>query len=159
AIARMLARQAPGKPGELQIYLADITELQVIQKELAESLAENRRLSQKYLMVQEDERRNLAREMHDELGQCLNAIKVDAVSIHGIAKGRVPDIERSAASIVEISNHVYEVVRSMMQRLRPGALDALGLRDAVSDLIDQWRRRNPRVLCGFEAEGDLSGFG
>src|SRR5262249_18094833 len=78
-IARMLARQAPGKPGELQIYLADITELQVIQKELAESLAENRRLSQKYLMVQEDERRNLAREMHDELGQCLNAIKVDAV--------------------------------------------------------------------------------
>jgi len=76
-----------------------------------------------------------------------------------MAKGAQPDIEKSAGSIVEISNHVYEVVRSMMQRLRPGALDALGLRDAVADLVDQWRDRNPRVMCGFEADSDLSGLG
>jgi signal transduction histidine kinase len=130
-----------------------------MQKELAQTLAENRLLSQRYLLVQEEERRNLAREMHDELGQCLNAVKLDAVSICELSKGTQPEIERSAASIVEISNHVYEVVRSMMQRLRPAALDALGLRDAVADLVDQWRRRNPGVICGFEAEGDLSGLG
>ena len=158
-IARMLARHSPGKPPELQMYLADISELQLMQKELAETLSENRLLSQKYLLVQEEERRNLAREMHDELGQCLNAIKLDAVSICELSKGLQPEIERSASSIVELSNHVYEVVRSMMQRLRPAALDALGLRDAVGDLVDQWRRRNPSVICGFEAEGDLSGFG
>jgi len=158
-IARIQARHAPGRPAELQIYVADITELQLMQRELAETLAENRMLSQKYMQVQEDERRSLAREMHDELGQCLNAIKVDAVSIYRMAKGAQPDIEKSAGSIVEISNHVYEVVRSMMQRLRPGALDALGLRDAVADLVDQWRDRNPRVMCGFEADSDLSGLG
>jgi PAS domain S-box-containing protein len=158
-IARMLARHSPEKSAELQVYLADITELQLIQKELAEILTENRLLSQSYLLVQEEERRNLAREMHDELGQCLNAVKLDAVLICELSKGTQPEIERSAASIVEISNHVYEVVRSMMQRLRPAALDALGLRDAVGDLVDQWRRRNPSVICGFEADGDLSGLG
>jgi signal transduction histidine kinase len=47
----------------------------------------------------------------------------------------------------------------MMQRLRPAALDALGLRDAVGELVDQWRRRNSNVICGFEADGDLSGLG
>ena len=134
-------------------------QLQLTQKELAQTLTENRLLTQKYLLVQEEERRNLARELHDELGQCLNAIKLDAVSIGELSKGTQREIERSAGSIVEISNHVYEVVRSMMQRLRPAALDALGLRDAVADLVDQWRRRNPGVMCAFEADGDLSELG
>ena len=134
-------------------------QLQFTQKQLAQTLTENRLLTQKYLLVQEEERRNLARELHDELGQCLNAIKLDAVSICDLSKGTQREIERSASSIVEISNHVYEVVRSMMQRLRPAALDALGLRDAVSDLVDQWRRRNPSVMCAFEADGDLSELG
>jgi len=144
---------------ELRLRVAAQRALVERESQLAETLAENRLLSQKYLLVQEEERRNLAREMHDELGQCLNAIKLDAVSICELSRGVQPEIERSASSIVEISNHVYDVVRSMMQRLRPAALDALGLRDAVGDLIDQWRRRNPSITCGFEAEGDLSGLG
>ena len=147
------------RPRELQVYLADISELQLTQKELADTLTENRLLSQKYLLVQEEERRNLAREMHDELGQCLNAIKLDAVAIRDMSHGLQPEIETSATAIVEISDHVYDVVRSIMQRLRPAALDALGLRDAVGDLVGQWRRRNRAVECGFEAEGDLSGPG
>jgi two-component system, NarL family, sensor histidine kinase UhpB len=65
----------------------------------------------------------------------------------------------SAGSIVDISNHVYDVVRSIMQRLRPAALDALGFRDAVGDLVNQWRRRNPGVACEFDAQGELSGLG
>ena len=129
------------------------------QRALTEALAENRLLSQKYLLVQEEERRNLAREMHDELGQCLNAIKLDAVSICEVSRGGLPEIESNARSIVELSNHVYDVVRSIMQRLRPAALDVLGLRDAVGELVNQWRRRNSSVTCGFESEGDLSGLG
>ena len=45
------------------------------------------------------------------------------------------------------------------QRLRPAALDALGLRDALADLVGQWSRRNPAVRCRFEATGDLDGLG
>jgi len=134
-------------------------QLQLTQKELEQTLTENRLLTQKYLLVQEEERRNLAREMHDELGQCLNAIKLDAVSICEASKDGLPQIEASARSIVELSNHVYDVVRSIMQRLRPAALDVLGLRDAVGELVNQWRRRNSSVTCSFESEGDLSGLG
>jgi PAS domain S-box-containing protein len=159
AIARMLPRYLPGRDPELQVYLADISELQLMQKELADTLTENRMLSQSYLLVQEEERRNLAREMHDELGQCLNAVKLDAVAIRDAARGRLPEIETSANAIVDISDHVYDVVRGIMQRLRPAALDALGLRDAVGELVRQWRRRNPGVECVFEAQSELSGLG
>ena len=159
AIARMQPWESPGRPRELLVYLADISELHVMQKELADTLVENRLLSQKYLMVQEDERRSLARELHDELGQCLNAIKLDAVAIRDMSHGLQPEIETSATAIVELSGHVYEVVRSIMQRLRPAALDALGLHDAVAHLVGQWQRRNRAVDCGFVASGDLSGLG
>jgi two-component system sensor histidine kinase UhpB len=129
------------------------------QRALAEREEENRLLSQKCLMVQEDERRSLARELHDELGQCLNAIKLDAVAIRDMTHGRQPEIETSASAIIDLSGHVYDVVRSIMQRLRPAALDALGLHDAVAHLFGQWRRRNPAVECSFGASGDLSGLG
>ena len=128
------------------------------QQTLAEREAENRLLSQKYLMVQEDERRSLARELHDELGQCLNAIKVDAVAIRDMGRGQ-PEIETSATAIVDLSGHVYEVVRDIMQRLRPAALDALGLHDAVAHLVGQWQRRNRAVDCRFVASADLSDLG
>src|SRR5277367_1800082 len=48
---------------------------------LAEALAENQRLAQQYVDMQEYERKALARDLHDELGQYLNVIKLDAVSI------------------------------------------------------------------------------
>jgi signal transduction histidine kinase len=157
--SRASPRYSPGKGPELQVYLADISELQFTQKELADTLTENRMLSQKYLLVQEEERRNLAREMHDELGQCLNAIKLDAVAIRNAARDRLPEIETSVNAIVDISDHVYDVVRGIVQRLRPAALDALGLGDALGELVRQWRRRNPGVECALETEGELSGLG
>jgi len=159
AIARMVPHRLPGGELELQIYLADISELKLMQRELGDTLAENRLLSQRYLLVQEEERRNLARELHDEMGQCINAIKLDAVSIRDLARGRDPDIEGSANAIIELSGHVYDSVRGIIQRLRPAALDALGLHDAVGDLVAQWQRRNGGVACTFTAAGDLSDLG
>lgn len=160
---RVIARVLPHGPRErepgLHIYFVDISELDHMQRQLADSLGENRLLSQKYLMVQEDERRSLAREMHDELGQCLNAIKLDAVSIREMTHDTLPAAESSANAIVELSAHVYDVVRGIMQRLRPAALDTLGLHDAVDQLVGQWQRRNRAVDCRFESSGDLSGLG
>lgn len=115
---------------------------------------ENRRLSQRSMQVQEEERRNLARELHDELGQSLNAIKVDAVTIRDRSVA-LPEIHRSALSIIEVSSQVYDVVRSLMQRLRPVALDELGLRSAVQYGVEQWQRRHAGVRCTFTAEGEL----
>jgi two-component system sensor histidine kinase UhpB len=136
------------------MYVADITDVTTMQAELANALEENRRLSQRSMQVQEEERRNLARELHDELGQSLNAIKVDAVTIRD-RSDNAAEVQRGAKAIIEVSGQVYDVVRSLMQRLRPVALDELGLRSAVEYGMEQWRRRHAAVRCSFAAEGDL----
>lgn len=152
--AKLSARLSPAREPELHMYVADITEVTLMQTELAGALEDNRRLSQRSMQVQEEERRNLARELHDELGQSLNAIKVDAVTIRDRSENAA-EVQRSARAIIEVSGQVYDVVRSLMQRLRPVALDELGLRSAVEYGVEQWQRRHPQVRCSFTAEGEL----
>jgi two-component system, NarL family, sensor histidine kinase UhpB len=153
-VAKLGARLSPSREPELRIYVTDITEVTLMQNKLAGALEENRRLSQRYMQVQEEERRNLARELHDELGQSLNAIKVDAVTIRDRSEA-LPEIHRGALSIIEVSSQVYDVVRSLMQRLRPVALDELGLRSAVQYGVEQWQRRHAGARCTFTAQGEL----
>jgi glucose-6-phosphate-specific signal transduction histidine kinase len=124
------------------------------QRELADALTENRRLSQRYLQVQEEERRHLAHELHDELGQSLNAIKVDAVNIRDSVTDS-PEVTRSAEAIIDVSSKVYEVVRTLLRQLRPVALDELGLASAVQYSVDEWQRRHKEVQCRLSTEGDL----
>lgn len=132
---------------------------QAAQQALAETLSENRLLSQKNVLAQEEERRVLARELHDELGQSLNAIKLDAVAI----RERVPDegdeVRQNAEAIIDLANHVHETVRHLTRQLRPVALDELGLRDALELYVTQWERRNPPVVCRFDTQGELEGLG
>ncbi|NIO40583.1 MAG: two-component sensor histidine kinase [Burkholderiales bacterium] len=124
------------------------------QRELADALAENKRLSQRYLQVQEEERRFLARELHDELGQSLNAIKVDAVNIRDAATD-APEVKRSAQAIIDVSSKVYEVVRTLLRQLRPVALDELGLASAVQYSVEEWQRRHIGIDCSLSIEGDF----
>jgi PAS domain S-box-containing protein len=130
-MARMMATVSADKVTELHVYLTDITALKTMEQELADMLAQNRHLSHQQILLQEEERKNMARELHDELGQYLNAIKLDAVFIRDRSQGVTTDVYASANSIVEISTRVYDVVRSMMRRLRPVALDELGLGAAL----------------------------
>jgi len=127
------------------------------QRELAEALTENRRLSQRYLQIQEEERRFLARELHDELGQSLNAIKVDAVNIRAAA-GDLPEVSHSAQAIIDVSSKVYEVVRGLLRHLRPVALDELGLASAVQHSVDEWQRRHKGMDCVLSIDGEFEGL-
>ena len=122
-------------------------------------LAENRNLVHTSLTVQEVERKNLARELHDELGQCITAIQADAESIRELSGDGDTRIETSASAILDVSSRIYEVVHSMMQRLRPGILDDLGLVEALKDAIDAWQERNPYIDCLFNVSGDLATLG
>jgi glucose-6-phosphate-specific signal transduction histidine kinase len=126
---------------------------------LADALAENRRLSQKYLLAQEEERRSVARELHDELGQCLNAIKLDATAIRDHPAGAPREVVEGALAIIEVSTRMSDVTRGLMERLRPVALDELGLADALRHLVSQWQRRNPDVSCTLELRGRLDDLG
>jgi len=132
--------------------------LQEAESRSTKLLQENRQLIHTSLEIQEAERKHLARELHDELGQCLTAIQADAELIRDLAKND-KRIVTSATAIMEVSSHVYDVVHSMMHRLRPGILDNLGLVEALKDEINAWESRHPETECYFTYSGDLSDLG
>lgn len=123
---------------------------------LAEAAAENRKLAREAVSAQEDERRHLAREIHDELGQYVNAIKIDAVWLREIGARGAPDVRQGAESIVAMTDHVEGVVRDLVRRLRPAGLDELGLAAALEHCIDGWRRRLPHVAFAVAVDEAVS---
>jgi len=119
----------------------------------------NRFLIHKSLVVQEEERRHLAQELHDELGQCMTAIQADAENIYARSKDNNAGIASSASAIVAVSMRMYDVVHSMMQRLRPSVLDNFGLVAAIEEELETWKARYPDVDCRFDQHGDLLDLG
>lgn len=109
--------------------------------ELAALLREHRDLAQEYVQFQEAERKALARELHDELGQYLNAIKTDAVFIQTKAPSQESSLGRTATAIVTHCDHLQAIVRTLIGKLRPVGLDVLGLRAALEHLLDDAQRR------------------
>lgn len=104
---------------------------------------ELRDLSRRVIGAQEAERRLLAHELHDELGQTLNAIKIEAVGIRNASSDAQPAFHRAALNVIRLTDQVYAVVRDMTSRLRPVALDELGLVGALEHDLMGWRQRLP----------------
>lgn len=115
----------------------------VIERALEVKQAELRDLSRRVTEAQENERRVLAHELHDELGQSLNAIKIEAVLVRNLSRSTQPEIHSAALAVIHLTDHVYEVVRSMTSRLRPVALDELGLIGALEHGLSAWRKLAP----------------
>jgi two-component system, NarL family, sensor histidine kinase UhpB len=122
----------------------------------AAALAENRRLAQQYVQRQESERKALARELHDELGQYLNAIKLDAVGIRNEAIAGGEAVRERAGAIVENCDHVHGALAALIRQLRPVGLDELGLEAAIEHCIDTWRPRLSGTQLRLSVAGDLS---
>jgi CheY-like chemotaxis protein len=101
---------------------------------------ENRVPIRHSLAIQEEERRILARELHDEAGQSLTAIKLMSSMLR--RKDDPPDAP--AAQIMALCDRLFGLVRAMMRRLRPMMLEDLGLLAALEDLIEPWRVEPPR---------------
>ncbi len=133
-------------------------QLEVEEAKSRRLLTENRQLIHASLEVQEEERKNLARELHDEMGQCLTAIQADAELIRDLSEGRDSKIETSAYAILAVSSRVYDVVHSMMHRLRPSILDNLGLVEALKDEISAWQVRCNKTQYDFNYADDLYGL-
>jgi two-component system, NarL family, sensor histidine kinase UhpB len=121
-------------------------------------LSENRRLAHENLRIQEVERKHLARELHDELGQYLNAIKLDAVSIRD-GDGGARIAAEASQSIVRAVDHVHGAVSGMIGRLRPVGLDELGLVAAIEHCVDEWRQRLPGTRFNLSAGGNFDDLG
>jgi glucose-6-phosphate-specific signal transduction histidine kinase len=139
--------------------LHDITDRKRAERKCKTLLEGNRFLIHKSLAVQEEERRHLARELHDELGQCMTAIQADAEIIHDLSRTANPKIETSAVAILDVSARIYDVVHSMMQRLRPSVLDDLGLVAAIEEETQAWQQRYRNVDLDLAIKGELSHLG
>ena len=116
---------------------------------LLETKARNQLLTKRSLEIQEEERRNLSQELHDELGQTITAIKAVAVSISNKTTLEKRYINSSVKTIVEYSDHVYRVAKNMMHRLRPSVLDEFGLVKALQNMIDEWNDNQDNIFCDF----------
>jgi two-component system, NarL family, sensor histidine kinase UhpB len=131
---------------------------QIAEARLGVTLAENRQLAQENLRIQEVERKHLARELHDEFGQYLNAIKLDAVSICE-SGGHEPEFSTNASrSIIRAVDHIHRAVSDMIGRLRPVGLDELGLVAAIEHCVDYWRPRLPNARLMLSIRGNLEGL-
>ena len=108
---------------------------------LQKSIQQNHTLTQQLMTLQEAERKSLARDLHDEFGQCLTAINTDASVILKHAKKQYPELQASATAISQLSRHLMDLVSGLLQKLRPGVLDELGLVVALRDLVDSTQMR------------------
>jgi two-component system sensor histidine kinase UhpB len=131
---------------------------------MEEAAAQRRDSKRLVLEAEEEERKRLARELHDELGQSLTAIKVDAAYIARAAANSAPPNNMSANNISEIvacansieklSTNIMELIRSMLARLRPYGLETVGLRETIHDLVNGWQVRvADRFQCSLEFLG------
>jgi PAS domain S-box-containing protein len=138
--------------------MRDITERK--QAEIAaQELEANRQLTHLIQRHIEDERRSLARELHDELGQYVTAIKTFAVTIVHKVETKMPDIAANAQTIVAAANHIYDGMHNIIRQLRPGSLDNLGLSETLRDSTSIWQLQHPEVQFSIELNGELNGLG
>ena len=134
-----------------------ITELHESNDKTLLLLNDNQFLISRYIAIQEDERRELSRELHDEFGQCLTAIQADAANIVELTQTHNVEFKDkiipSANAVIDTSGHIYNIVHSLMQQLRPSGLDELGLVEAVQELVTNWQTRH-KVNCILMIEAD-----
>jgi PAS domain S-box-containing protein len=124
--------------------LNDITAVKKAQTQL-------RRLSGSIMANQEKERSAIARELHDELGQVLTALRMDSVWMYERFKSSDPNAAKRALTMCHLIDKNIEDVRGMAFRLRPGVLDDLGLVDALEWYTADFERRT-EIACVFEHE-------
>ena len=102
-------------------------------QELQRKSDENTRLAQELIRVQENQFHHIARELHDEFGQTLTAIKINAHILE--TAETIEGVGTYAQDITSQADALYETMRNMIQRLRPEALDMFGLKVAVEQCI------------------------
>ena len=109
--------------------------------DLERTLGERNALTRKLIDVQDEERRHLARELHDEFGQNLTAIRALAASIGQTATRQCPELLAECASIERTASRMMETLRGALVRLRPPDVDELGLAASLDGLVAGWNGR------------------
>jgi signal transduction histidine kinase len=126
--------------------LAELSALRDVFNQLAESLAltlaERNELTRRLIALQDEERQHLARELHDEFGQSLAAIRALAASARQTAAQDCPALLSECDGIARTATLMMETLRGALFRLRPPDVEELGLAASLDGLISGWNGRS-----------------
>lgn len=126
---------------------------------LAEATEQRAALTRRLIEVRDDERRALARELHDEFGQNLSAILAFANTIETASaqQGKDNDIAQDARMISQATHHLMASLRDALRRLRNPLPDELGLEASLVNLVDSWRSQSAtQPTIQLDLKGDLA---
>jgi two-component system sensor histidine kinase UhpB len=128
--------------------------------ELGLARERNRLLHRQLLTLQETERAEIARDLHDDIGPLLFAINVDAATAENgaIRQDRTGTLE-AAQGIRASVEQAHARIRAIINRLRPVGLAEFGIESAVGNLVDFWRRRHPEILFTLDLQRPASEAG
>jgi signal transduction histidine kinase len=131
------------------LIASDLSTVKRAEQELRASSEQSRKLAARLLSVREEERTRIAREIHDELGQSLTAVKIDLAWLASRLPRRSAPILERIRSTLDLADSIIQSVRRISTELRPGILD-LGLAAAV-----EWQAQEFQTRTGIRCELQL----
>jgi two-component system sensor histidine kinase UhpB len=148
---------------ETSEFVALATRFNALAQTLENARAENVRLNQRLITAQDDERRNIALELHDEVGPSLFGLKAIATSIGTIAADSLEAMRQTAsersADMLAIIEHLQTINRGLLNRLRPMALGHVPLPDLVSRLVQDRGREHPQITFHLDTTSLTTTYG
>jgi len=139
-----------GRTIRLYGTVQDVTEQKNAETELSELNAQLRNLSDHLQIVREEERTNIAREVHDELGQQMTSLKMDITWLQDMLTNTHPQVTIKLKAMLEMTNEAIRTIRRIVIELRPGILDDLGLEAALEWQAKEFENRNG-LICVFNS--------
>ena len=144
-----IGRDVRGNISFTRMMFEDITERVKMENEIKRSRQQLRELALHIQMVREQERRMIAREIHDELGQDLTALQLD---LHGLKKrmpAEIPELHAKADTMLHMIDNTNRSVQRISTYLRPALLDDLGLTAAIEWQLDEFAKRTG-ITCKLD---------
>ena len=140
---------------ERDIALADVQSSNVeLERRVARRTAELSDLSRHLLNLREDEKKSIARELHDELGSYLTAINMDVSRMRDKISATNAELAEKLDRTLSLLNQAIAMKRRVISELRPSILDNLGLGSALEQYIDEWSGRTG-IAATFDYSGDF----
>ncbi|PHM35857.1 MASE1 domain-containing sensor histidine kinase [Xenorhabdus innexi] len=130
------------------IHLQRLTEnLNRYRTQLEEELAARQTLMQKIVHIEEDIRKNIARELHDEIGQNITAIQIQSTLVK--RKADSPLTIKAAEQIKSLAQKIHHSTRQLLRELRPPVLDEMSFEQAIHHLVNEFSFEERNIICQF----------
>jgi len=147
---RLITMLAVGVLLSVIVARASLKHAQTLESRAERHYHELQKLSARLLHVEEEGRRKLSRELHDEIGQALALLQIEISN--ALAAPQPPGARRPLERARELAEQTVQTIRNMALLLRPTLLDDLGLVPALQFQLEDFLRRNP-IACDFVEEG------